>query len=205
MRSGKPGFPLPRHRHGRRLLAQPHRTGRLFRVFFRRDKGGVVDVDLKLVEGLATTVLESGFPDDGREGRSVVIRAAEHGSLVVAAHPSSCVRTTWCPAFYQPTKQHEDDNNDGGGAAAATLPRHPNLVDPTGAGNAFLGGFAIGLQEISDPVRAARYGTVAAGFALEQLGLPVLGEDPRSGEEVWNGCGAFRRLEEYESRLERNA
>ncbi|KAI4091306.1 MAG: hypothetical protein LQ344_004165 [Seirophora lacunosa] len=177
----------------------------------------VGDVDLKLIEDLATTLYESVFPDDGRDiGRSVVIRAAEHGSLVVvAAHPSSSssssrVRKTWCPAFYQPgSKQHQSDNDDAA-AAATTPPRNPNVVDPTGAGNAFLGGFAIGLQETSDPVRAARYGTVAASFALEQPGLPVLGEDhPRRscGEEgeVWNGCGVFRRLEEYERRLDRNA
>ncbi|KAL9058675.1 MAG: hypothetical protein Q9206_001833 [Seirophora lacunosa] len=189
--------------------------------FVVKDGGGGVDVDLKLIENLASLLFESGFPDDGRDtSRSVVIRAAEHGSLVVVAAPpsssssssSSRVRKTWCPAFYQPTsKQHEYDNHDDGVAAAAattTPPRNPNVVDPTGAGNAFLGGFAIGLQETSDPVRAARYGTVAASFALEQLGLPVLGEDdPWSGgeEEVWNGCGAFRRLEEYERRLDRNA
>ncbi|KAL9021296.1 MAG: hypothetical protein Q9185_001501 [Variospora sp. 1 TL-2023] len=118
----------------------------------------VQGVDLKLVESLATEILESGFPN-GREG-SVVIRAAEHGSLP-----------------------------------------HPKVVDPTGAGNAFLGGYAIALQETPDFVKAARYGTVAASFALEQIGLPVLSIDPCSGEEVWNGCDAFRRLKDYESRL----
>lgn len=127
-------------------------------------------VDLKLVERLATTMLESGFTN-GREG-SVVIRAAEHGSLVVA-HTSA---RTWCPAFYQSTK------HDSG----AILP-HPKVIDPTGAGNAFLGGYATALQETPDFVKAARYGTVAASFALEQIGLPVLGTDVYSGEEAWNG------------------
>ncbi|KAL8959598.1 MAG: hypothetical protein Q9193_003568 [Seirophora villosa] len=180
--------------------------GACFGYSFVRGGGG----ELKLIEDLATTLLESVNSRDA--GQSVVIRAAEHGSLVVVvAHPSSSsssrVRKTWCPAFYQPTsKQHDDD-----AAAATTPPRNPNIVDPTGAGNAFLGGFAIGLQqETSDPVRAARYGTVAASFALEQPGLPVLGEDHpwRSGGEegeVWNGCGVFGRLEEYEGRLEGKA
>ena len=141
-------------------------------------------VDLDLVERLATTMLESGF-QDGREG-AIVIRAAEHGSLVVA-HPST---QTWCPAFYQSSK------HDSG----LTVP-HPKIIDPTGAGNAFLGGYAIGLQETSDFVQAASYGTVAASFALEQIGLPVLGKDPCSGEEVWNNCGVIQRLKDYESRL----
>lgn len=144
----------------------------------------VEGIDLKLVESWATRMLESGFKDC-REG-SIVIRAADHGSLVVS-HTSA---RTWCPAFYQPIK---DDSG-------ATLP-HPKIIDPTGAGNAFLGGYAIALQETSDFVTAARYGTVAASFALEQIGLPVLGEDPCSGEEVWNGCGTFQRLKDYESQL----
>lgn len=147
----------------------------------------VQGVDLKLVESLATEILESGFPN-GREG-SVVIRAAEHGSLV-ASHPSA---RTWCPAFYQSTMRD-----------TGVIQPHPKVIDPTGAGNAFLGGYAIALQETPDFVKAARYGTVAASFALEQIGLPVLSIDPCSGEEVWNGCDAFRRLKDYESRLKEN-
>ncbi|KAL8894527.1 MAG: hypothetical protein Q9207_008486 [Kuettlingeria erythrocarpa] len=142
-------------------------------------------VDLNLVERLATTMLESGFAD-GREG-SIVIRAAEHGSLVVT-HKSA---RTWCPAFYQSSK------HDSG----AIIP-NPKVIDPTGAGNAFLGGYAIALQGTPDFVKAARYGTVAASFALEQIGLPVLGQDPRTGEEVWNGCGTFQRLKDFEHRLD---
>lgn len=144
----------------------------------------VKGVDLKLVESFATTMLESGFKDCC--GGAIVIRAAEHGSLVVA-HPSTHI---WCPAFYQSTKQ------DSG----LTVP-HPKIIDPTGAGNAFLDGYAIGLQETSDFVKAASYGTVAASFALEQIGLPVLDKDICSGEEVWNGCGTSQRLKDYENRL----
>ncbi|KAI4266467.1 MAG: hypothetical protein L6R35_006944, partial [Caloplaca aegaea] len=115
----------------------------------------VQGVDLKLVESLATEILESGFTN-GREG-SVVIRAAEHGSLV-ASHTSA---RTWCPAFYQSTMRD-----------TGVIQPHPKVIDPTGAGNAFLGGYAIALQETPDFVKAARYGTVAASFALEQIGLP---------------------------------
>ncbi|KAF4967562.1 hypothetical protein FSARC_4947 [Fusarium sarcochroum] len=58
----------------------------------------------------------------------------------------------WLPAFY-----------DSGS---------PMVVDTTGAGNAFLGGFSIGLQATKDPQEAAILGSVAASFALEQVGLP---------------------------------
>lgn len=70
-----------------------------------------------------------------------------------------------------------------------------SIVDPTGAGNSFLGAFAIGWQETQDYVIAAMYGHVAASFAIEQCGLPV-----RSGagaEEKWNGCNVRHRLEIY--------
>ena len=43
-------------------------------------------------------------------------------------------------------------------------------VDPTGAGDAFCGGFLVGLIESGDPVEAARYGTVSASFVVEGFG-----------------------------------
>jgi len=45
------------------------------------------------------------------------------------------------------------------------------VVDPTGAGDAFCGGFLAGLLASGDPVMAARYGTVSASFAVEAAGL----------------------------------
>jgi ribokinase len=48
------------------------------------------------------------------------------------------------------------------------VPVFPALtVDPTGAGDAFCGGFLVGLVETGDPVEAARYGTVSASFVVE--------------------------------------
>lgn len=46
-------------------------------------------------------------------------------------------------------------------------------VDPTGAGDAYCGGFLVGLTETGDPVEAAIYGTVAASFIVEAEGLPL--------------------------------
>jgi len=46
--------------------------------------------------------------------------------------------------------------------------------DPTGAGDAFCGGFLAGLQISGDVVMAARYGAVSASFAVEAHGLAGL-------------------------------
>ncbi|KAK4897950.1 hypothetical protein LTR27_004334 [Elasticomyces elasticus] len=73
------------------------------------------------------------------------------------------------------------------------------VVDATGAGNAFLGAFAVGFCSTGSNVEAAVYGTVAASFALEQIGLPVrVGE---GDEETWNGCRLMDRVHEYRQRL----
>jgi bifunctional ADP-heptose synthase (sugar kinase/adenylyltransferase) len=73
------------------------------------------------------------------------------------------------------------------------------LVDPTGAGNAFIGGFATGLQQNLPLDKAAAYGNVAASFALEQIGLPEL--EVHGLVETWNGVKVQERLKEYSARL----
>jgi len=50
-----------------------------------------------------------------------------------------------------------------------------NVVDPTGAGNAFCGGFLAGWAQTGDLCTAGMYGVVAASFLLEQVGLPAPG------------------------------
>ncbi|KAL8827991.1 MAG: hypothetical protein Q9170_006787 [Blastenia crenularia] len=80
------------------------------------------------------------------------------------------------------------------------------VIDPTGGGNTFLGGFAIGMLQSAGSSRAARieesalYGTVAASFAIEQLGVPTLKRSTSQGE-LWNGEKAELRLEEYRQRI----
>jgi sugar/nucleoside kinase (ribokinase family) len=44
------------------------------------------------------------------------------------------------------------------------------VVDPTGAGNAYCGGFLVGLGETGDLLEACRYAAVSASLALEQFG-----------------------------------
>ena len=75
--------------------------------------------------------------------------------------------------------------------------------DPTGAGNAFLGGFCIGYLDdsisVTDNVfeRGAIYGSVAASFAVEQVGTPILTSSPVEGPENWNGESVRDRLNSY--------
>jgi sugar/nucleoside kinase (ribokinase family) len=54
-----------------------------------------------------------------------------------------------------------------------------SVVDPTGAGNAFCGGFLAGWAQFRDLRLAGLYGAVAASFMLEQIGLPALATDFR--------------------------
>jgi ribokinase len=52
------------------------------------------------------------------------------------------------------------------------------VVDETGAGNSYCGGFLVGFVESGgNLLTAGRYGTVSATFALEQVGPPRLGQN----------------------------
>jgi sugar/nucleoside kinase (ribokinase family) len=105
---------------------------------------------------------------------TIVIRAGKHGSLSVSRSIQPC----WLPAYYP----------DGS----------PQVVDPTGAGNAYLGGYMMGWHRTKNIVEASIYGNVAASFALEQIGLP---ECKQQGDEAWNGVRVVGRLHAYKERL----
>ena len=51
------------------------------------------------------------------------------------------------------------------------VPAYPSkMVDPTGAGDVFAGGFLAGLTRTGSPIQAVMYGNVAASFAVEGSG-----------------------------------
>jgi bifunctional ADP-heptose synthase (sugar kinase/adenylyltransferase) len=79
-------------------------------------------------------------------------------------------------------------------------PSSKEVIDTTGAGNAFLGGLAMGHAETGDWVTAAAYGVVSASFVVEQIGTPLVGTG--EGREVWNGVVVGERLRGYLARLE---
>ncbi|KAG5356531.1 Protein MAK32 [Yarrowia sp. C11] len=75
------------------------------------------------------------------------------------------------------------------------------VVDPTGGGNTFVGGFLYGyIESGGDLDTAASYGNVAAGLAVEQVGVPLLSY--QGEQELWNGTVIKERLQEYAALLE---
>lgn len=132
------------------------------------------------IERLASKFLANGV---GPEGKGVVIvRVGENGCFV----RSSNLISKWLPPFH---------------IAGSGKEQAAKVVDPTGAGNAFLGGYSIGyLQTGGDIIQAACYGSVAASFALEQVGMPERRDE--GDEELWNGASVFGRLHEYRAREE---
>lgn len=87
------------------------------------------------------------------------------------------------------------------------------VIDPTGAGNSFLGALAVGLARDLDLEEAICWGCVASSFVVEQVGVPTLSSPDSSGnkmnitiqdggvEELWNGESVQERLNTYLSRV----
>lgn len=74
------------------------------------------------------------------------------------------------------------------------------VVDPTGGGNTFLGGLAVALARGKPVEEACAWASVAASFAIEQVGVPELGVD-EEGEETWNCVKVDDRLTEFKNRI----
>ena len=153
-----------------------------------QDGGTVAKQDL---ERYCKTLLAQGF---GLKPSAVVVRMGEDGCFV-ASH----TRNVALPAYHTPLKdiKHED---------RATWKN--KVVDPTGGGNAFLGGYCIGLltDEWSDlgltPFEgAALLGSVTSSFAIEQSGMPEL--TYHEGQELWNGERSLERLASMRRRVEK--
>ncbi|MFT4124595.1 MAG: carbohydrate kinase family protein [Microbacteriaceae bacterium] len=65
----------------------------------------------------------------------------------------------------------------------APPPAGPPLVDATGAGDAFCGGFLVGLLRDGDPVEAARHGVASASVAIATSDPVALARTPRETME----------------------
>lgn len=133
--------------------------------------------DRKAVERCALSLAgEALSMDNPDRAIVVVVRCGAEGCLTV---PRWDPLPIWLPAFHGP----------GSG----------KVVDATGAGNAFLGAFAVALEETAgDEVLAAAYGAVAASFVVEQVGPPR--REVVDGRELWNGEAFDARLEEYKAK-----
>lgn len=132
--------------------------------------------DKTKIETFATKFLDNGIGLTG-DG-AIVVRSGEQGCYI-----KSRACSIWLPPFYE---------------AKAEGDQASEVVDPTGAGNIFLGGFAIGFLKTKSLSHAACYGSVAASFALEQVGMPT--NSSTHNIEFWNGASVLDRLQEYLSR-----
>ncbi|CAN9373545.1 unnamed protein product [Alternaria alternata] len=144
--------------------------------FFGRNTDGKEFVDFRTIEKLCSQWLDSGV-GDGNGG--VVVRCGKDGCLIMRRGLRK-----WMPAYHQSAEK---------------------VADPTGGGNSFLGGLAVGLLRggsLCAPdnlEEAAIWGTISASFAIEQIGMPVLSQS-RDGE-TWNGVGVQDRLSDFKQRL----
>jgi len=173
-----PAYCTPQHRHSfieACKLVDVFSPNHHEMVALFEDKPSI-DFSPRVLEQYALTFLPAVRPSTMA---AIVIRAGKQGCLAV----SSPAERVWLPAFY-------DDGS-------------PKVVDPTGAGNAFLGGYMVGFHLNQDAVIASQYGSVTASFALEQIGLPIR-EDVKD-QEYWNGVRVVDRLEQYKARLENAA
>lgn len=134
-------------------------------------------VDKKMIEDIASGCLGSGIGPEG--SGTVIVRAGEMGCFISNRHVS-----TWLDPFYTTTPREKLDTG--------------KVVDPTGAGNTFLGSYAVGFLKTGSVIEAACYGAVGASFALEQVGMPQL--SVKGNEELWNNVNVLSRLEEYMTR-----
>ncbi|KAL6940138.1 hypothetical protein ACO0QE_004028 [Hanseniaspora vineae] len=72
------------------------------------------------------------------------------------------------------------------------------VKDPTGGGNTFLGGFAMGLAlSRGDFYQACICGNIVSGVVIEQNGLPVLNKTAQPGVYLWNGKSFAQRWNRY--------
>lgn len=115
----------------------------------------------------------------------LVVRAGDHGCFIKSQSLQKGL-----PAYYAPPEKPE------------VLPHASKVVDTTGAGNAFLGAFAVGfLTSSRDAIVAACAGNVAASFVVEQVGVPTLSLS-EDGTELWNGEEFSARFQAYKVSLQ---
>jgi ribokinase len=75
------------------------------------------------------------------------------------------------PQFAIKLGAHGSIVNDPARGRLYHVPACPaEVVDATGAGDAYCGGFLTGIRELEDPVEAALRGTVSASFVIEDFG-----------------------------------
>ncbi|ODQ65852.1 Ribokinase-like protein [Nadsonia fulvescens var. elongata DSM 6958] len=116
----------------------------------------------------------------------IILRAGKLGCVVIHKQwpDASSPKIDWYPAYH------------------SKITTSDKIVDPTGCGNAFMGGFAIGYMtgvNGADAHLGAIYGNIAAGLIIEQIGMPKLQLGGAGSHELWNGETIDERLVRYKN------
>lgn len=122
-------------------------------------------------------------PDTDMEALFAGLLQDDEGSVVREEIEVDPGIERWIPAY------HQDQDAES------------KVVDPTGGGNCFLGALAVALARGKPIEEACVWGSVAASFAIEQVGVPELGVDAE-GRETWNCVRVDDRLREFRDRVE---
>ncbi|KAG5928457.1 hypothetical protein E4U42_000590 [Claviceps africana] len=178
------------------------------------------EVSTRSVERACDKIL-AGMP---LHSYALVIRAGEKGCYIARnggrkrggnfGNPTE-KREAYIPGGLQPGSDMEArfagvPQDDDGAAAREESKSDPGIrrwvpayhqdklkvVDVTGGGNAFLGGLSVGLARGKKLEDAVAWGSIAASFAIEQVGMPHLQNDV-DGVETWNGEQVSKRLERF--------
>lgn len=162
-------------------------------ALFNEDNQGEGTIAQQDLQQYCKTLLAQGF---GLKPSAVVVRMGEDGCFV-ASH----TRNVALPAYHTPLKHVKQEDR-------ATWKNR--VTDPTGGGNAFLGGYCIGLlmdewRDLGPGLTAfegsALVGSISASFAIEQSGMPTLSY--HEGKELWNGERSLDRLDVMRERVEK--
>lgn len=173
--------------------------------FFGASANRGEDVDREVVEKCAADWLSSGIGQDG--SGVVVVRCGKDGCYFASRSSVShryCEIETCQRDFDETLVMSNRMNYTNIYTQSKWLPAYHQsgtgkVVDPTGGGNGFLGGLAMGLARGKDVVEAAVWGSVSASFAIEQVGMPILTQ--HADGERWNGERVQDRVDEFLQRL----
>ena len=125
--------------------------------------------------------------DRGKTLKAVVARCGPSGCLVAEKEFHLVI-----PAYHVSNSKSQDP-----------------VVDATGGGNTFLGGFCaalaieLRLAGMNNLASAALWGNIAASYAIEQVGIPNLKVES-DGIEMWNGTKPQDRVQELITRTQIN-
>ncbi len=124
----------------------PERTDLIRQIVQQADAFLPSEMEIRSLFGEETGYLEAARVLCDWGAKRIVVKMGAEGVLVVEKNG----RYTHIPAYHQ----HND----------------PRVIDVTGAGDAFCGGFMVGLARTQDPVQAAQMGLVTASIIVEGYG-----------------------------------